>query len=394
VSRDVELLVIGGGPAGSVLATLAAREGCSVRLVERASFPRDKVCGEFVSAEGRQVLERLGVTDDLDRRGALRADCCRISDAAGRTIDAPLPRLRDGSRAAMGISREVMDHTLLQYARRAGVDVLEAHEAVEPIFQDGRVRGVSVRRVGAEHERVPMRAALVVAADGRRSLLARALHPRRCDPRRTRPASWFGLKTHLAGGAGAVAGRVELHLFDGGYVGLAAVEDDRVNVCLMTRVSTLREHGGSPERLLRERVVGNPAAARVIECGGSSGRWHTIGPLRWGVRRPAAAGALFVGDAAGTIDPFAGEGMSNAMRAAELAVPFVTAAVGAGGLSPADSREYERVWQRTFGPVTRRVRRIGRLFERPLLARPVLGWLAGSGAGWLPRLVASTRTGS
>jgi flavin-dependent dehydrogenase len=103
---------------------------------------------------------------------------------------------------------------------------------------------------------------------------------------------------------------------------------------------------------------------------------------------------MFVGDAAGTIDPFSGEGMSNAMRAAEIAEPFVLRAVGAGALDERLAAEYTRRWTAEFAPVTRRVRRIGRLFEHPRIAAPVVRWLSGPAASLLPRLVSATRTGA
>ena len=94
----------------------------------------------------------------------------------------------------------------------------------------------------------------------------------------------------------------------------------------------------------------------------------------------------------GTIDPFSGEGMSNAMRSAEIAVPHVMTAIDRGEADDECTRDYAEEWLRAFGPVTRRVRRVGRLFERPRLAAPVLRLLTGLGSAWVPRLIASTRT--
>jgi flavin-dependent dehydrogenase len=200
------------------------------------------------------------------------------------------------------------------------------------------------------------------------------------------------LKTHLAADPGRLGGRVELHLFDGGYAGLGAVEGRRINLCLLATVGALRDCGGSPDRLLRERVMANEAARQAIGDATACGRWHSVGPLSWGLRRPEACGAFFVGDAAGTIDPFSGEGMSNAMRSAEIALPHVLTAIERGQADDRCRRAYAEDWHRAFGPVTRRVRRVGRLFERPRLAAPVLRLLMGFGSAWVPRLIASTRT--
>jgi flavin-dependent dehydrogenase len=186
---------------------------------------------------------------------------------------------------------------------------------------------------------------------------------------------------------------VDLHVFRGGYVGLAAVEGERLNVCLMATVSALRACGGRPERLL-ERVRENPAAEEAMSGAEGPGRWHSVGPLRFGVRRPAAAGALFVGDAAGTIDPFAGEGMCHALRAASLATPVALEAARAGGLHPVLEANYTESWTRAFGAATARARRLARLLEHPLPATAAVLLLRALGAPAFARLVAHSRTGS
>jgi flavin-dependent dehydrogenase len=268
------------------------------------------------------------------------------------------------------------------------------HDAFAPLLEDGLVRGFRIRAVGADRPAFEVRPRLVIAADGRRSVLARRLGPDLCDPTVSSPESWFGLKIHLSADAARLDGRVELHLFDGGYVGLGAVEGERINACLLVTVRALRACGGSPDRLLRERVMANPAVSRLIADAPPCGRWQSVGPLRWGVRRPEAGGAVFLGDAAGTIDPFSGEGMSNAMRSAEIALPHVLNVLEGGELNDEIRRAYAADWTRAFAPVTRRVRRVGRLFESPWLAGAAIRLMAGVGSPWLSRLIASTRTGS
>ena len=123
--------------------------------------------------------------------------------------------------------------------------------------------------------------------------------------------------------------------------------------------------------------------------------WKTIGPLRFNVRKPASHGAMFLGDAAGTIDPFSGEGMSNAVHGAELALPFVLDALASGGLNEAAARAWTSAWRDAFAPVTRRARLIGRIFQHPRPAALAMGLLRlPHGARWLPSLVAATRTGA
>jgi flavin-dependent dehydrogenase len=385
--KRVDLLVAGGGPAGSTLAALAAAAGARTLVVEKAAFPRDKVCGEFVSAAGCGVLERLGVLPRLLAAGAARMDSFRVTEPRGAALDAGLA---EAAGAALGISRARLDAALLDEASRRGAEVRDRCEAVAPLFVAGRVAGMRVRRVGSDAVET-VRAALVVAADGRRSALGRRLHPRLGDPRRTGAASWFGLRAHFAT---AAPGRVDLHLFDGGYAGLAPVEGGRSNLCLLATAGALRSCAGSPDRLLAERARRNPALDRAIGAARRCGPWNSVGPLRFAPRRPTAAGALFVGDAAGTIDPFCGAGIAHALRGAEIALPFVLQALHRGRLTAPLARGYRRSWSAAFAAPTRRARRLGRVFERPRLARAALVLLGGAASGWVPRLVAATRTGA
>lgn len=383
-----DLLVVGAGPAGSALAALAASAGARTLLVERARFPREKVCGEFVAAGGCAVLERLGVMRGLLGAGATRMDRCRITEPHGAAVAPRLSRSDPGADRALGVSRSLLDLALLEHAAACGAQVRQGWEAAAPVIEDGRVVGLRAR-----HRSDAPRARLVVAADGRRSMLARRLHPRPGDPRQTGPDSWFGLKSHFSVGPRSSRRAVELHLFEGGYAGIAPVEAGRLNLCLMATVRTLRHCGGSPDRLLDRRARRNPALDRTLAGASRASGWSSVGPLRFATRCPTAAGTLFVGDAAGTIDPFCGAGISHALRAAEIALPFALEAIDRGGLDRAAAQHYARAWYAAFAPLTHRARWLGRLFERPRLARPVLLLLGGAARGALPRLVAATRAG-
>jgi flavin-dependent dehydrogenase len=363
-----------------------------VELVEKARFPRDKLCGEFVSSEGCRVLDRLGVLSSLLSRGCIWMEDCRITDVDGRALQLPLPDLDGRGPEALGVSRATLDTALLERAAAAGTSIRQGWRAVDPIVDDGRVVGCVVEAPGSGR-RMPLRARVVAAADGRRSLLVRRFHPRLGDPSRSHSRSWFGLKAHLPVTGSSIGRRVELHLFHGGYCGLAPVERERINICLMVTVGTLRAHGGSPARLFERSLRRHPGIAPVVGDAPTPARWLSVGPLRFGARRPVTAGALFVGDAAGTIDPFCGEGISNALVAAELAAPVAVAAAAEGRLSRQQAQAYRSQWQARFAPVTRRVRWLGRLFAHPRLAGAGLRLLGGVGGPLAPRLLAVTRTG-
>jgi flavin-dependent dehydrogenase len=390
-----DLLVIGGGPAGSAIAALAAKSGAKTLLIERDRFPRDKVCGEFLSTEGCAVLARFGVLPTLTAKGAMPMDACLLADASGRSVEAPLPDLPRAGHTALGISRAVLDEALLRHAAACGVTVREHTVAIHPIVENGRVTGVVTRRADSGGCDDTVRATLVVAADGRRSMLQRALHPSIGDPLTTSKRSWFGFKAHFPDRTRGLSRRIELFVFDGGYAGLGPIEDGRLDLALIAKVDALNACGNAPQRLFEERMLANPLLRERLRNDAPCSPWKTIGPLRFNVRTPASHGAIFLGDAAGTIDPFSGEGLSNALRGAELALPFVLDALAHGGLNEAAARAWSSVWRGAFSPVTRRARLFGRIFQHPRPASLAMSLLRlPHGARMLPSLVAATRTGS
>jgi flavin-dependent dehydrogenase len=390
-----ELVVVGGGPAGAAIAAMAAARGVPTLVIERDRFPRDKVCGEFVSAEGCAVLARLGLLATLTAKGAMPMDGCLLADGKGRSVEAPLPDLPRAGRTALGITRAVLDEILLRHAASCGASVREQIVATNPFLEDGRVTGVLTRASGAGGAEETIKAALVIAADGRRSMLQRALRPAIGDPTTTSSRSWFGFNAHFPDRTQGLSRRIELFVFDGGYAGLGPVEGGRLDLALIARVDALNACGNSPQRLFEERMLGNPLLSERLKGESPCSRWRSIGPLRFNVRVPASHGAMFLGDAAGTIDPFSGEGMSNALRGAELALPFVMDALEAGGLTPAAARAWSSVWRSAFAPVTRRVRLLGTIFQHPRPAALAMSLLRlPQGARMLPSLVAATRTGS
>lgn len=393
--RRFDLVVIGGGPGGAAIASLAAGSGIRTLVLEKDRFPRDKVCGEFVSAEGCAVLDRLGVLRDVLARGARPMRACLLADAKGRSVEAPLPDLPGAGRTAYGISRAVLDEVLLRRAEGRGAIVREGTTAVEPVLDAGRVTGITIRPADDADRIETIGATLVLAADGRRSMLQRALRPSIGDPAATSRRSWFGFKAHFPDRTAGLDGRIELYVFDGGYAGLGPIEDGKLDLALIARVDALRASGKDPQRLFEERMLRNPLLAARLRGEPPCSPWKSIGPLRFNVRTPAAQGAMFLGDAAGTIDPFSGEGISNALKGAELALPFVIQAVTAGGLDPASERAWTSTWRRAFAPVTRRARLLGRIFEHPAPASLAMSLLKlPRGARVLPSLVAATRTGA
>jgi flavin-dependent dehydrogenase len=303
-----DVLVLGGGPAGAVAATILARAGARVRLLERARFPREKLCGDTLNPGALALLDGLGLAAAATR-DALPVEGMIVSGGRVR-IAAPYPAGATGR----AIRRRDLDAALLEAAAAAGVDIEDGVVATGPCMAEARggsrVAGVTVRR-RTHREDARVTAPLTIAADGRRSRLAFALglarHPRR--PRRWAIGAYFD-------GVPGLTRFGEMHIRAGRYLGVAAVPGGLANACLVVE----SPHGLSdPSRALIDMLRSDPATAdrfsRARLCGPASG----VGPLAVDVDVPGAPGVLLAGDAAGFIDPMTGDGLRFAIAGAMLA---------------------------------------------------------------------------
>jgi menaquinone-9 beta-reductase len=344
-----DLIIIGGGPAGTSAAISAARGGASVLLLDRGRFPRHKVCGEFVSAESLSLL-----TDLLDQEhSALLPEAIRIS-AARVFLDGRVLRTTVEPPAA-SIARLDLDAALWHSAGRGGVDARQ-QVTVQSIVADGGP--FSVATTIGEFE-----ARAIVNASGRWSNLNLP------TSEETRREKWLGIKAHFAEPSPEPS--VDLYFFNGGYCGVQPVHvagepsnSGRVNASAMVRAdvaSTLPEvfaqHPSLRERSRHWTPLSDPV---------------TTSPLIFRDPQPERDGMLMAGDAAGFVDPFVGDGISLALRSGSLAAqclaPFFA---GETSLPHAVSR-YRELYQQSLLPVFRASSRIRQMLRLPSTVRKPL----------------------
>jgi flavin-dependent dehydrogenase len=312
-----DVAIVGGGPAGAVTAALLARRGRAVTLLERSPAYRWRACGVFASPAAVAALVRAGLDDGAIRRLARPIPAMRVETARGTTF-----RLTygDGGRLvepAVGFDRSALDPALLDLARAAGADV---RCGVTASSVDG-----GVVRVGGGD---PVHARVVVGADGLRSVVARGAGVVRPAPLPRR----VGLTFHVADPRPNVPRDARMITFDGGYVGLAPVPGGRVNVGIVLGdrwLRQLREEGA--KAVVAAVLSAIPAApddpidwATAERCDPIEG----AAPLGVRVTRRAGQAWLLVGDAAGFLDPFTGEGLHRALVSARLAAAAVERALG------------------------------------------------------------------
>jgi flavin-dependent dehydrogenase len=307
---DPDVVVVGAGPAGAVAALVLARAGARVRLLDRARFPRDKLCGDSVNPGALAVLRRLGVSAPVEALG-LPVAGMRLTGPSGADVSARYP---DGL-LGRAILRRDLDRLLVDAAVGAGA-VFEPGVKVERAIVEshaGRslVRGVAIAGPGAGRS---LRARAVVAADGRRSSVAFGLglarHPR--APRR------WAIGCYYVGVAG-VGDFGEMHVRPGRYIGVAAVPGGLSNVCVVRPWRPGDRAFGDPRALVAGELARDPLLRERFADARLEVPPVVLGPLAVEPAAPAPDGLLTAGDAAGFIDPMTGDGLRFAVRGGELA---------------------------------------------------------------------------
>jgi len=348
VSARWDAIVVGAGPAGSATALLLARAGARVLLLDRARFPREKPCSEYLSPESTRVLGRLG----QDVLAAVEA--AAPAQLTGMKVVAPSGASVVGrfETFSFALPRTRFDTILLQAAAASGVEVREGVKVEELVYDSGAVAGVMARET--------YRARVVVGADGLRSVVARRL-----GSVFTSPPHRIAFTAHVAGAQG-VNDLGEMHVGRPGYVGLGPIGDGVTTVALVLPLTEARRGDNFFAELNRfPGVAGRFDARRVVR------RVLATGPFaRWS-RRPVAkgGGALLVGDAADFFDPFTGQGIYSSLRGAELAAAAILDSFATG----ASLSRYARARRREFAGKWLLERLIGVAVGWPALIERVVG---------------------
>jgi flavin-dependent dehydrogenase len=387
-----DALVIGGGLAGCSVALQLARDDHRVLLAEQATYPRHKLCGEFLSPEAQASFERLGVLEAVRRKGARPIRTARLTAPTGTATDHALPH------AALGLSRYELDRLLFQAACRAGA---EGRTGARVTNVQGTLKGGFTASVDGE----TVEARLVLGAYGRRARLDRALE----RPFLEQQTPYVGFKAHYAGPAArSLDATIELHSAPGGYCGLSPVEGDRINVCWIGHVDALTDSGGTPTEMLRQKLRQNPALdERLQTLTRVSDAFEAVSQVPLMPKSRFAGDVCMIGDAAGMIAPLCGDGMAMALRTADLVHPLASDFLAGRRDAAAFRGAYRSGWTRRFGRRMRLGRWVNAAAFRPGAARmlvhtcravpPLARWLIrntrgrATGRATGPRLAAAGR---
>jgi flavin-dependent dehydrogenase len=338
-----DAIVIGAGPAGATAALLLARAGWQVAVVERAAYPRGKVCGEYVSPATLALLHDLGLGDVTSGAGPEVRRVAVWSDAVRASANMPA-YAHQRARYGRALGREECDARLLRHAVAAGVALWQP-------FRASALRGApgafecEVKSASSQHT---LHARCVIAAHG--SWEAGAL-PTQGARVPARPGDLLGFKAHFRGVA-LEPDLLPLMSFPGGYAGMVHTSGARVNVsCCVRRdaLAAIRDrYPGLPagDALLAGLRAENRCARLALASAERLAPWLACGPLRPGMRRGRVEGVYAVGNAAGEAHPLVGEGVTMAIQSAALLCAALRE-TASNGWAEAGAR-YECEWRRLF----------------------------------------------
>jgi flavin-dependent dehydrogenase len=299
---NVDVAIVGGGPAGAIAGLVLARAGARVAIFDRARFPRHKLCGDTVNPGAMALLERLGVGAAA---GSHAVHGMVVTGEGGVRIAGRYPAGITGR----AVLRSDLDHALLNAAVAAGARVEEGVLVRGALTSGAVVQGVSVvSRTGGS---LRVSARVVIAADGRQSRLVRSLRLGRVPPT---PRRWAaGAYFTDVGGLTACG---EMHIRRTKYIGVAPLPNGLANLCVVTAD---RAAVRDPLGLLRSTLDSEPELSRRFGDARLAGPPVVLGPLALECAAAGLPGLLLAGDAAGFIDPMTGDGLRFAIRGAELA---------------------------------------------------------------------------
>ena len=342
--KKYDLIIVGAGPAGSGAALYAAQYGLSVLLLDKAKFPRDKICGDAISGKSMMVLRELGLLEEAKKLPSAYIDSVIFGSPTFNTVQIPLQaNEKKGLPPGLVIRREIFDGFLFDKAAKVVDGVRENFEVTELLFEDSRVSGVVGKDLNSG-EILRFEAKITIGADGFNSVVARATQ---CFD--NNPEHWVVALRQYYKNVKGLDKQVELHYLDEvqpGYLWIFPAGNGWANVGVGMLQDTLKKRRINLKKILKDAVE-NPvfrdrfAGAEAVE---EPRGWNLpVGSLH---RKNYGHGFMLLGDAAGLIDPFTGEGIGNALFSAKIACQTAQEAVKANDFSEDFLARYDRdLWQ-------------------------------------------------
>jgi geranylgeranyl reductase family protein len=350
-----QVIVVGAGPAGSVTAAILASHGCRVLLLDKAKFPRDKVCGDGITSGTIRLLSKVGLELKMDRFHW--CDRARGTSPRGYAFEGCLTEY---NARAYVIPRKTLDHILWKFALQRGAE-FERFHITEPIVEQGVVCGVRGKLDGKVVER---RAKITIAADGANSVITRALHREKAADRHYA----VSMRAYFNGVQGSDRCADFYASAVGGFPNYGWVfplGEGRANVGIVLRLDTLHRSGRTLRQEFDQFIRDPRTADRLsqVKLMGKIQGWTL--PLASRPLQRAYAGALLVGDAGAFISPLSGGGTYNGLMTGKLAAEITLEALRKDDCSLEELGKFEARWRQALGKGLRREMILQRVLSWP-----------------------------
>lgn len=386
-ARPADVLVVGGGPAGAAAGYWLARHGHDVTIVERKTFPREKTCGDGLTPRAVHQLDLMGLGPQLERFHRYRG---LRATGAGRQLELEWPSHPVYPQHGYVVRRRELDSMVARNAQAAGATLLQGHEALQPVVERGFVRGAVVQRT--DGSTAELRARYVVVADGANSRFGRALGTFRTRewPYGTAIRTYWESPRHADPW---IESALDVKDRDGnvmpGYGWIFPVGDGTVNIGVGL-LSTFREFKSVNTTHLLDAYAHQVADRWQIDpdeptCKATSGRI----PMGGSVGPNAGPTYLVVGDAAGSVNPFNGEGIDYAYETARMAADVLHEALATN--DPTALQRYTKLVDDEYGRYFKVARLFARVIGRPALMRELsrVGMHSRTLMEWVLRIMAN-----
>jgi geranylgeranyl reductase family protein len=366
--ESYDVIVAGAGPAGSSCALFLSKAGKSVLLLDRAQFPREKVCGDGISGRSVGILGELGILDSF--KDVEHQDMYGVTFSSPNGTVAPISSGKAGEKPPGFVCRrEVFDNVVFQHAKKAAARTIEGFFIKDLLMEGSRIVGVKGDFAGKEME---FRAPVVVGADGAAGVIARRLGSRQEDEAH----QCAGLRCYYEGVEG-MGDKIELHFVKEalpGYFWIFPLPDKRANVGICIMVNDVKRNKINLQKALSDVVEKNPVfkerfknARRITEMKS----W--ILPYASKRVKMAFDGCVLVGDAASLIDPFTGEGIGNALTSGKYASKTILKAFELNDFSEKTLSAYPEELFSNIGNEIDTNYRMQRMSKTPILLNLVIG---------------------
>ncbi len=339
VTQTADVLIVGAGPGGAATALSLAPTGARTLLIDRARFPRDKICGDAISGKSVDVLRKLNLLDRLKAMESIGSFGVTFSGPYGAEVHIPFGKEVTEPPGYLS-PRLAFDNMLVEAVREhPAIELWEGAQLRELLIEGGRVRGARIQR---GKETITVQTPLIIGADGAYSAVVRLL-----GMNQLHEAHYCaGLRVYYKGVTGFHPGNfVEIHFVDEaipGYFWIFPLPDNRANVGIGMLSSEIKKRGVKLKDLL-EAMIAHPRFRHRFTHA------QRLGPVKgWGLplgsrMRPLAGeGWMLVGDAGSLIDPFTGEGIGNALFSGMLAGQWAAEALQADTFSKQFLKQYEK----------------------------------------------------